>query len=154
MKKFILNGLLATAFLSPFAMADDADAREREYCREYTKTIRVNGRKESGYGTACRQPDGSWMIVSARGDVDPFGELLKRDVVLVAQNRPVYFRYGPRFRPVTYFVPAGFYYGHGYGFYDRDWPPGWRNHKHRQNHHAWNHFDDEDEHGYRRHKKH
>ena len=33
------------------------------YCREFEQTIRVGGRNESGYGTACRQPDGSWRIV-------------------------------------------------------------------------------------------
>lgn len=34
-----------------------------QYCREYTQTINVGGRTEKGYGTACRQPDGSWKIV-------------------------------------------------------------------------------------------
>jgi surface antigen len=34
-----------------------------QYCREYTQTITVGGRKEQGHGTACRQPDGSWQIV-------------------------------------------------------------------------------------------
>ena len=33
------------------------------YCREFTQTIRVGGRTERGYGTACRQRDGSWRIV-------------------------------------------------------------------------------------------
>lgn len=33
------------------------------YCREYEQTINVGGRAERGYGTACRQPDGSWQIV-------------------------------------------------------------------------------------------
>src|SRR5262249_61916618 len=33
------------------------------YCREFEQTIRVGGRTERGYGTACRQPDGSWRIV-------------------------------------------------------------------------------------------
>lgn len=33
------------------------------YCREYQQTITVGGKTESGYGTACRQPDGSWKIV-------------------------------------------------------------------------------------------
>jgi surface antigen len=33
------------------------------YCREFTQTINVGGRVEEGYGTACRQPDGSWKIV-------------------------------------------------------------------------------------------
>lgn len=33
------------------------------YCREYEQTIRVDGRQEQAYGTACRQPDGSWEIM-------------------------------------------------------------------------------------------
>lgn len=33
------------------------------YCREYQTEIYVGGRRENGYGTACRQPDGSWEIV-------------------------------------------------------------------------------------------
>jgi surface antigen len=32
-------------------------------CREFTTTIVVGGKEEQGYGTACRQKDGSWMIV-------------------------------------------------------------------------------------------
>lgn len=33
------------------------------YCREFTQTINVGGQVEEAYGTACRQPDGSWKIV-------------------------------------------------------------------------------------------
>ena len=33
------------------------------YCREFTQEIFVGGQKETGYGRACRQPDGSWEIV-------------------------------------------------------------------------------------------
>lgn len=33
------------------------------YCREFQQTIQVGGKAEHGYGTACRQPDGSWQIV-------------------------------------------------------------------------------------------
>jgi surface antigen len=33
------------------------------YCREYQQTIVVGGQPQSGYGTACRQPDGSWQVV-------------------------------------------------------------------------------------------
>ena len=33
------------------------------YCREYQQTVTVGGRTEDAYGTACRQPDGSWEIV-------------------------------------------------------------------------------------------
>ena len=35
-----------------------------QYCREYTQTITVGGKKQTSYGTACRQPDGQWKIVS------------------------------------------------------------------------------------------
>ena len=34
------------------------------YCREFSQTVTVGGRTEDAYGTACRQPDGSWKIVS------------------------------------------------------------------------------------------
>ncbi len=32
------------------------------YCREYQQTIYVGGKQQSGYGTACQQPDGSWKV--------------------------------------------------------------------------------------------
>ena len=35
-----------------------------QYCREYQQTITVGGQQEQSYGTACRQPDGTWKIVS------------------------------------------------------------------------------------------
>ena len=34
-----------------------------QYCREYTQTVVVSGQPQQAYGTACRQPDGSWMII-------------------------------------------------------------------------------------------
>jgi surface antigen len=33
-------------------------------CREYTQTIYVGGKQQSGYGTACQQTDGTWRVVS------------------------------------------------------------------------------------------
>jgi len=33
-----------------------------QYCREYQQTIYVGGQQQQAYGTACRQPDGSWEI--------------------------------------------------------------------------------------------
>jgi surface antigen len=32
------------------------------YCREFTQSINVGGKVEKGYGTACRQQDGSWQV--------------------------------------------------------------------------------------------
>jgi surface antigen len=33
-----------------------------QYCREYQQEIVVGGERHQSYGTACRQPDGSWKI--------------------------------------------------------------------------------------------
>nr|WP_260843216.1 RT0821/Lpp0805 family surface protein [Sedimenticola selenatireducens] len=33
-------------------------------CREYTTEAVINGRSETIYGTACRQPDGSWQAAN------------------------------------------------------------------------------------------
>src|SRR5579872_3700182 len=33
-----------------------------QYCREYRSTANVAGKKQQVYGTACRQPDGSWQV--------------------------------------------------------------------------------------------
>ncbi len=35
-----------------------------EQCREFQQTVSIDGRSERAYGTACRQPDGSWKIIS------------------------------------------------------------------------------------------
>ena len=42
----------------------DGYSASGKYCREYQQTIYVDGRKETGYGTACKNPDGSWQIVN------------------------------------------------------------------------------------------
>ncbi len=36
----------------------------RQYCREFQQTIVIDGKRESAYGTACRQPDGQWKIAN------------------------------------------------------------------------------------------
>jgi surface antigen len=35
-----------------------------KYCREYRTTAVIGGKSEQVYGKACRQPDGSWKLVS------------------------------------------------------------------------------------------
>lgn len=39
-------------------------AASGQYCREYRQEIVVGNDKQQAYGTACRQPDGSWKIQS------------------------------------------------------------------------------------------
>jgi surface antigen len=33
-------------------------------CREVERTIIIGGQAERGYGTACRQPDGTWRFTN------------------------------------------------------------------------------------------
>lgn len=40
-------------------------------CRDYVQTVTIEGREERVQGTACRQEDGTWRIVS--GDAPPVG---------------------------------------------------------------------------------
>lgn len=138
MKTIMKICLAAGALFVPLAAADDAEARE--FCREYQKSIIVNGRPERGYGTACKQEDGSWLIVSAEGNVDPFDALRARKVEIVAAHRPVYFSYGPRMRPVYYKVcdSRAYYHDHTPWFIYSDYGrPGWRGRHHWKRHHDW-----------------
>lgn len=42
---------------------DGRDSATGSYCREYQTTVVVGGKKQSAYGTACQQPDGSWKVI-------------------------------------------------------------------------------------------
>jgi len=44
--------------VTPVSTYQEADGR---YCREYQTAITIDGKPERGYGSACRQPDGSWQ---------------------------------------------------------------------------------------------
>ena len=36
-----------------------------QYCREFQQEITIGGETEQGFGTACRQANGSWQIIGA-----------------------------------------------------------------------------------------
>tara|TARA_B100000676_G_scaffold92046_2_gene91739 strand:+ start:15598 stop:16074 length:477 start_codon:yes stop_codon:yes gene_type:complete len=42
----------------------DGTDNNGNYCREYQTTVTVGGEYQQAYGTACRQPDGSWKVVN------------------------------------------------------------------------------------------
>ncbi len=42
----------------------DGQTASGNYCREYQQTIIVGGQEEQAYGTACKQPNGSWEIMN------------------------------------------------------------------------------------------
>ncbi len=39
--------------------------KDNQYCREYVTTATIAGKQQQMYGTACRQPDGTWKMVSS-----------------------------------------------------------------------------------------
>ncbi len=39
-------------------------ASSGQYCREYQQTIYVQGQSQQAFGTACRQPDGTWKVTN------------------------------------------------------------------------------------------
>lgn len=47
--------------VTPVRTYQQVDGR---YCREFQQSITVGDRVETGYGTACRQDDGTWQIQS------------------------------------------------------------------------------------------
>jgi surface antigen len=47
--------------VTPTSTRKNADG---QYCREYQTVSNVGGKTQQVYGKACRQPDGSWKIVS------------------------------------------------------------------------------------------
>jgi hypothetical protein len=56
---------VAIAPAAPVAAVPAQTAAAPEpYCREYQNVAVVDGKPVKSYGTACRQPDGSWKIVS------------------------------------------------------------------------------------------
>ncbi|MFW2439614.1 MAG: RT0821/Lpp0805 family surface protein [Arenicellales bacterium] len=42
----------------------DGTSTSGRYCREFQQEVTVGNKREQAYGVACRQPDGSWEIVS------------------------------------------------------------------------------------------
>lgn len=52
-------------YVQPFPGSPRAVERvDRSYCREYTSSATIAGKKQPTFGTACRQPDGSWRIIN------------------------------------------------------------------------------------------
>lgn len=48
----------------PSATPPQSASVQTEPCREYDTEITVEGRRQAMRGTACRQPDGRWRVIS------------------------------------------------------------------------------------------
>jgi hypothetical protein len=91
-------------------------------CREFTKTVTIGGTQQQAYGTACRQPDGTWKLAQQEGPV------VEPPVIAAAppqpQPRVVYVYPEPYYQPRPYYYqPYGWRpyrpgpsFGFGYGF--------------------------------------
>lgn len=52
------NGVYGTVAPGPVIYSND------RYCRPYTNTVFIDGQQQVARGTACRNPDGSWQVIS------------------------------------------------------------------------------------------
>jgi len=101
-------------------------------CREFIKKIYIGGKEEQGYGTACRQPDGSWKIVSGQQQAPP-----PSTPPQVYINRPAesYYSYPPGlYYQTPIYLSFGYFYRHGTGYRGTFHMRGddfWRNHRSR-----------------------
>ncbi len=89
-------------------------------CREFVSTIVIAGEEQQGYGTACRQPDGTWQIVpeAALGPPTAAAPTVEKRIYVYDAPRP----YGYYNSPYYYgYYPYG-YYGPWYGWYPSYWP--------------------------------
>lgn len=115
--------IIAAIAAVPLLYPDIAEAAK---CRQYSKTIRIDGKLELGVGSACQQRDGTWEIVSLRG-LQPVQDRLYNDihddlyedgynVVIVNNYRTVAPRYyAPYYPRVSYYsAPPRYAYKHGY----------------------------------------
>jgi hypothetical protein len=51
------------AYAPPVAYVPPAPvAYSRTTCREFQKTIVIDGQQQNGFGVACLQPDGTWRV--------------------------------------------------------------------------------------------
>lgn len=97
-KKLLSLCVLASAAL----ITSNAEANQYgngQYCREYTETVEIGGRRESGYGTACLQPDGSWEKQGYDYNKQSYSsnnityQKPSQTTVYIIDNEPIYNRY-------------------------------------------------------------
>lgn len=92
--------------------AAQAGSPRPQTCREFQQKILIDGKEQSAYGTACRQPDGSWRVVSPATTNPPENSTSNPPSVAVV---PVPYPY--------YYYPAPYAYPYPYPYYRYYWGP-------------------------------
>jgi hypothetical protein len=123
--KTVLMCIASAAAVAVVASAAQVRADE-SYCREYTQAVRVGGKMQEGYGTACMQPDGSWQIIKpAEGDTIAANSVVEEEYFTLPQ---------PALAPVYMAQPQSSF-NIFYSNYDRGYRRGWRGHGYGHGHH-------------------
>lgn len=139
-KLLIFSALMGVSFFMP----QTAEAYER--CKTYSKTIWIDGQRETGYGKACEQHDGAWKIVKVSGSPEAryvmreriYDDLYDRGFQLVVVNN---YSSPRRYYAPPYYYKASYKYDHrDWKKYDDDWKGrGHDNHKGRGKGHKKHH---------------
>lgn len=83
-------------------------------CREFIKKIIIGGKEEQGYGTACRQADGSWKIVAGEQQTAPSSPPAQVYVHTPPQS---YYAYPPDlYYQSPIYLSFGYIHRHGRGY--------------------------------------
>jgi hypothetical protein len=77
-----------------------------QICREFQQTVTIGGRPQQAYGTACRQPDGTWKL-QAVPDLPPAQVTANQPAVYPAP--PVAYAYPPGYFAPGYYYPRPYY---------------------------------------------
>jgi len=114
--KLILGSTLLA--LGGCVVAPPPAALAQQGCRQFTQTIKVEGKDQTGYGVQCLQPDGTWQVVTPPQPTPP---LLPPATVVVPY--PPY-AYDPYYDGYPYYYGYPWYPGPtiGLGF---GWSHGW-----------------------------
>jgi hypothetical protein len=154
--KTILAGF-GLSFAALFGAADEAFAYGGQQCREYTRTVYIGNRAQEAYGTACLQPDGSWMIVGEGlgNDIGPnvnsVDYVIHDDNQVIVPPRVVYYERPPSYyyrtqppRPYSVWHNDGRFYRNGI-YVNIGGGKNYHKHKH------WDRHDRRDRHDHRGH---
>ena len=129
--------LVAALVAIPLLFPAQAEAGER--CKQYTKTIRINGELEIGYGRACQYDDGYWRIVKLSGPHkarERARERIYDDLYDELYHEP--HRYTKKV--VSYSKPYRYYHAYDHGHYKRAKKHYKKHKKYHRKHHA-HHYD-------------
>lgn len=113
------------------------------YCREFVTTVTIGGVEEPAYGTACRQPDGAWLIVP--GEAAAESERIVERVIEKHYIHPYGYGDWYAYHPFYYYPDPWFYSSRIFFSFNIVHFSGTRHFKHARVHHP--HF-----HGIHRHK--